>query len=59
MKMLPAILVLATLALASPALAADWKEGSTVRIATEGATADGTLSQLPRKWFGFDLSPKE
>ena len=55
MKMLLAILALAMLALASPALAADWKEGSTVRIATEGAYPPWNDKDASGKLVGFEI----
>ena len=55
MKMFLAILVLATLALAAQALAADWKEGSTVRIATEGAYPPWNDTDASGKLIGFEI----
>ena len=55
MKMLLPILALATLVLASQALAADWKEGSKVRIATEGAYPPWNDTDASGKLIGFEI----
>ena len=55
MKMLLATLAMATLVLATPALAADWKEGSKVRIATEGAYPPWNDKDASGKLVGFEI----
>ena len=55
MKMFSAIIALAMLALASQALAADWKPGATVRIATEGAYPPWNDTDASGKLVGFEI----
>lgn len=55
MRMLPAVIALATLALASQAQAADWKPGATVRIATEGAYPPWNDTDASGKLIGFEI----
>ena len=55
MKMLLAALVLAALALATPAQAADWGPGASVRIATEGAYPPWNEVDASGKLIGFEV----
>ena len=55
MKMVLAVLVLATLALASPAQAANWGPGASVRIATEGAYPPWNDTDASGKLVGFEI----
>ncbi len=55
MKMLLAALVLAALALATPAQAADWGPGASVRIATEGAYPPWNEVDASGKLIGFEI----
>ena len=55
MKMFPAIAALAAIAFFSPALAADWKPGATVRIATEGAYPPWNDTDASGKLVGFEI----
>ena len=55
MKMFPAIAAFAAIAFFSPALAADWKPGATVRIATEGAYPPWNDTDASGKLVGFEI----
>ena len=55
MRLFPAIIVLAMLALASQALAADWKPGAAVRVATEGAYPPWNDTDASGKLVGFEI----
>ncbi|MCY3825307.1 MAG: transporter substrate-binding domain-containing protein [Nitrospinae bacterium] len=55
MKMLLAALALATLVFTGAVQAADWKEGSTVRIATEGAYPPWNDTDASGKLVGFEI----
>lgn len=55
MKIFPAILALATLVLTGTALAADWKPGAKVRVATEGAYPPWNDTDASGKLVGFEI----
>ena len=55
MKIFPAIAALAAIVFFSPALAADWKPGATVRIATEGAYPPWNDTDASGKLVGFEI----
>lgn len=55
MKIFLAILALATLVLTGTALAADWKPGAKVRIATEGAYPPWNDTDASGKLVGFEI----
>ena len=56
MRMFPALMALAALAFFSQALAADWKPGATVRIATEGAYPPWNDTDASGKLTGFEIN---